>query len=370
MEEIVNSALSIDEQAALFTALDYLFRLRSAQNTAQTAAGSRKVEIPPARSPVMQATYRRIAALAATDLPIWLVGEKGTELEWVARMIHRLRGLSESGFLVWNYRGLESGSRGAPWSYLKEHGPEGADLTVVAGGMDQVPGSIQGSLLRYLVEELGRPSMFRIIVTSGPLDLRDAVPDHILPDLFAFLNPTRVEIPTLRSRTEDLEGLMGFWARSRSLPDPTSRLVPESLAILRGYHWPGNTEELIMVTTYASKKRPTGPIRPEDLPESVRGRESRDKPLLGILEQIARAEGFRVLASEEGRRRLAQFLSQRVGEKTSAAEVQILLRTGRETTRRLLRSLELQGVVEGIAGAKAQRVTRYLCRKIEEPGEQ
>jgi len=90
---------------------------------------------------------------------------------------------------------------------------------------------------------------------------------------------------------------------------------------------------------------------------------------MNILEHVGRVEGFRALASEEGRRRLALFLSQRVGERTSAAEVQTLLRTGRETTRRLLRSLEERGVVQGIAGGKAQRVTRFLCRKVEEFGE-
>ena len=93
-----------------------------------------------------------------------------------------------------------------------------------------------------------------------------------------------------------------------------------------------------------------------------------DKALLRILEEIAREEGFRALASEQGRLRLAQLLSSRVGEKMSTAEVQALLGTGRETTRRLLRSLKMRGVVQGIAGSKAQRVTRYLCRKVEEPG--
>ena len=125
----------------------------------------------------------------------------------------------------------------------------------------------------------------------------------------------------------------------------------------------------MMATVYACTKRPAGPLRPEDFPEGVQTARQEDPTLLRIVEIVSEIEGYRVLSSEEGRRRLSFFLSQRAGEKISAAEVQALLGAGRETTRRLLRSLEKRGVVQGVAGEKAQRVTRYLCCKVEDLAE-
>jgi len=156
--------------------------------------------------------------------------------------------------------------------------------------------------------------------------------------------------------------MIDFVAAQRGLGATTARLTPEALDLLHGYHWPGNTEELDHMVAFLVGRRPAGSIRPEDLPETVRPQSDFPKQILEDLEELVGAERFRVLAGDEGRRRFADFLCAFGSERFGAGEIQRFLGLGRETARRLLRSLEQRGLIHGERGARGMRVTRYSLR--------
>lgn len=355
--EIVRSGLSANEQTNLITAVDYLSRLAAARKVAQRTRGPAPT-IPSTENPRMQAAYRKLISLAATDLPIWLVGEKGTELESLARLVHRLRGLPEDTFRVWRPSVSKGRDDSAAWCDFDHLIHAGYESSVFAPAIDEASEAAQRALYRHLIDDFSRSQGCRTIIASRPVEHDDAG-NSTLAEMSAFLGPSRVDIPPLRSRIEDLPALIRFFASSRGLKEPTGRLEREAIEELRAYHWPGNVDELEMVIAFVLRMRPSGPIRKEDLPETVRRPFGPDRDTLHVLGEIAIESKFRALRTDEGRNRLAIFLSERQGEDFRAGDIQILFGMGRETARRLLLSLESRGLVEGVKGAKERRTTRY-----------
>ncbi len=183
--------------------------------------------IPSSGNRSMQAAYQKLAGLAATDLPVWITGERGTELEWLARLIHKLRGLPDHTFHVWDY--------GRSWSMAlgELHQELGSDATIFVSGIEDSPGSFQKMLYQQLMAELSSEASFRIIVSSVPPDPSGIEVAGMIPELLSFLNPMRVEIPPLRNRTDDIPALIRFFTVSRGESDPLSRFDPQALDVLR-----------------------------------------------------------------------------------------------------------------------------------------
>lgn len=360
MEEAAGSDLNTKEQGDLFTALDYLCRLASARKLAAAARPIPTVEIPNVRSHAMQAAYRSLVKLAATDLPVWLSGEHGVGLEGIARLVHRLRGLTEETFHILDADAVEYNETLIPWNDLGRRAQGGSEITVFVRDVDQASKRFQRMLYRYLVEDLGSKGTVRIVATTGPLDLDAVIAGEAPADLFVFLNPMRIEIPPLRSRTRDLEGLMAFHARSRGLKDPVGRFSPEALEALRAYHWPGNTEELEMVLAFVLERRPSGAIGLQHLPQSVLPpMDAGVSALADFLGGVVTKRTFRILSGRrDARLKLAKFLHDVRGETFAASDIQGLLQLGRDTVRRLLAMLEAEGLVEGIKGSQGKRTTR------------
>lgn len=365
MEEIAGSALGTKQQADLFTALDYLCRLASARIVASTVRATSSPTIPSIRSHAMQAVYRRLVKLAATDLPIWLSGETGVELEEIARLIHRLRDLQENCFHLLESDGTDWSEIMIQWSRFMDGMGIGSEITVVVRDLERAPKRFQRGLYDYLVKDLRRNGTIRLVLITGPLDLTADIHSEVVAELFAFLHPMKVEIPPLRARTDDLECLIAFHVQSRAMmKDPVDRFTPEALEALRSYHWPGNTEELEMAVAYILHKKPVGAIGLQHLPETVVPPvEQAVEELANLLHRSGQASGFRVLKSRDGCLKLARYLC-RIGDETfTASDVQGLFHLGRETARRLLGFLQSEQLVEGIKGARSQRTTRFrsLC---------
>lgn len=307
----------------------------------------------------MQAAYRKLAGLAATDLPIWLSGEKGTELDWAATMVLRLRGIADEALRVWETVNGSGAHIMESWEDLTSTVRSTGDATVLARRADEAPKAVQRLLHDRLVQALsGKPS-FGIVVTSGPVDLEEGQSSHADLELFAFLTPMHVEIPPLRRRIEDLESLISFLAKSRGLPDPITRFSPEAMEALQNHHWPGNTEELAVTIAYALEKRPAGRVRIEDLPDTIRVQSAEEREIMAELEKIHKEQGFRILATDAQRRAVADFLIDPRRHTFRLLDVQKTFALGKETARRLLTTLIDCRVITGIKGAKGDRITSY-----------
>jgi hypothetical protein len=359
MAEITGSGLSEEDQARLLTALDYLYRFSAAEWVSRVAGMGLPALIPRTKNQPMQAAYRKLAGLAATDLPIWLAGERGTELEWAGRLVHRLRGGEDKDFNVLDVGGASYEGLRDRWADLALIGrPTGLE-TILVKRVDEAPERFRRDLHELLMADLrGGPSL-KIMVASGPINLAHEIPRGVFPDLFALLSPTRVEIPPLRRRLDDLAGLISFFAVSGGREDPTARFSPEATEALSAYHWPGNTEELEAALAYILKKRPSGHIRREDLPENILPPSPEEDSVVSVLEAVHREDGFRALATDEKRRGVARFLLNTPPKIFTAVDFQSKFDMGRETVRRLLAILVDRGLLTGLKGAKGKRITRY-----------
>jgi DNA-binding transcriptional ArsR family regulator len=360
IDEILESGLSSEEQSTLVTAVDYLHRLRSAQLVATAPEEPRDLCLPVIGSEVMQGTYRKLVGLSTTDLPIWLAGEKGTELAWAARFVHLLRGLPEDDFLTWDPERSTSPIHHVLRDGLMDEPIERREATVICEDLDKKGEACQKSVHEELLRALNHCGSGRLIVTSAPILLDFPCRQGMRPELWAFLAPTLVEIPPLRKRIEDVPALMNFFSRTHDGEKPSERLNREASALLEEHNWPGNVDELQVITNFILEKRPTGTIRAEHLPDSLRAKHDVDAELMHVLLKIQKNERFRALKLESGRIRLARFLiSCSEGETFSPSDVQRVVSLGRETARRHLQSLEEHGLIEGLKGAGGKRITRY-----------
>ncbi|HMK37241.1 MAG TPA: hypothetical protein VK463_19360 [Desulfomonilaceae bacterium] len=354
--EISQSRLSAKDQAVLCSATNYLFRLSAAEKTTRVASGGSKPIMPVTFSSHMQSAYRRLAELAATDLPVWLVGEKGTEIEPLARLVHTLRGFSENTFF------RVKTDEEISLEYLKEIASHRPDTTFFFQWIDEAPLRLQETLYARMVSDTERlASAMRIIVASEPRNQETSGPSHVFHSLAAFLAPMRVAVPPLRSRVRDIEELVKFSAASRNIPDPTPRFNPDVWEAFGTYHWPGNTEELQRVVAFVVHKRPAGTISAADLPDSVKPY-AMGEDVLRDLQKIAEEQKFRVVKTREGRRKVAHFLTERTSGTFTAGDIQSAFSLGRETARRFLSALHASGLIEGIRGAQNKRITRYRRR--------
>jgi DNA-binding NtrC family response regulator len=195
------------------------------------------------------------------------------------------------------------------------------------------------------------------VLDSGPVDLHTDPNHSIFPELFAFLSPTGVEVPPLRQRIEDLETIISSVSVNRVNSAILKRFEPAAFDALRHYHWPGNTAELSRVMTFVYRKRPTGQIRIEDLPPVFET--LKQNGVVAILKSIGNRHGFRILTKEDGIRDMLAFLKAHRSLEFKIRDFQSKFMLGPETTRRLLRSLECEGLIRGIKGAQGRRTTRY-----------
>ncbi|MDE2368855.1 MAG: nitric oxide reductase transcriptional regulator NorR [Burkholderiales bacterium] len=256
---------------------DELQRMRLAQDSGSPAlpsdapAGDEIV----GQSTALRALLREVDIVAASDLPVLLLGETGVGKELFARRLHRQsarrrplvhvncaalpEALAESE-LFGHVRGAYSGA-----------GSDRAGRFEVADGgtlfldeIGELPLSIQAKLLRTLqngeIQRLGedRPRHVdvRVIVATNR-DLGQGVRDgSFRADLFHRLSVYPVHIPPLRERGHDILLLAGrFLELNRArLGLRSLRLSAEGEALLLRYRWPGNVRELEHVISRAAIK--------------------------------------------------------------------------------------------------------------------
>src|SRR6185503_13277065 len=238
----------------------------------------------------LTAAFDDLAVVARTGAAILISGETGTGKELVARAVHSFAGrtgtfvavncgalpetLAESelfGFRKGAFSGatqdrlglIRSADRGT--LFLDEIG----DLAV---------GS-QATLLRVLQEREVCP-----VGTSEPVavDLQVVAATHhdleasviegrFRRDLHARLAAFTLRLPALRERLDDLGLLIAeLLARTPADGGPV-RFTAEAAAAMLQHDWPSNIRELAACLVVATALARGEPVRPEHLPEAVRG---------------------------------------------------------------------------------------------------
>jgi len=210
----------------------------------------------------MDPMLRRVAA---SDLPVLVVGETGSGKEFVARQIHSLSARSRKAFIKLNCAALPPelferqlfGSDAGPLDGAAKSSPghleladEGTILLDEIGDMDP---RLQAKLLQVLEDQ----QFFRLGATEATkVDVRVIATTHLnlethveigefRRDLYYRLNVMNVAVPPLRERRGDIIPLALLFLKKYSRPKspPTSISSDLSTALIE-YSWPGNVREL------------------------------------------------------------------------------------------------------------------------------
>ncbi len=214
-------------------------------------------------SPPMQKLIALLERIAPSQVNVLITGESGTGKELVARALHLNSerkayqfvpincGAIPENLLESELFGHEKGAfTGA--DRRKEGLFETADNgTLFLDEIGELPMSMQVKLLRVLQEREFRrvggtenlPLNIRLIAATNQ-DLEQMVEDGAFrEDLFYRLNVVSVELPPLRTRTEDIPQLVETFYRQHT-GRSDYRIHSTALKLLLNYHWPGNVREL------------------------------------------------------------------------------------------------------------------------------
>jgi transcriptional regulator with GAF, ATPase, and Fis domain len=286
--QIVSIAMLFAEQAELLTR--YRQQLREevrllAEERGDASWAVRQLE--GSRDVRMQDLARLAKQVAASDLPVLLMGETGTGKEVLAQAIHAWSRRGEGPFVTLNCAAIpehlvESELFGHVKGAFSGAAGERAGRFLTANGgtllLDEIgdmPMPTQAKLLRVLqegtFEPVGSDKTMRVdvrVIAATHVDLRQAMHEGgFREDLFYRLAGFPLTLPPLRERLEDIGPI------AHSVLDGVARrtgrgpwqLTEPALEKLRRYAFPGNVRELANVLERATIFESEGTITPEML---------------------------------------------------------------------------------------------------------
>jgi two-component system NtrC family response regulator len=218
------------------------------------------------KTAAMQAVYKRIDKISATNATVLLLGESGTGKELAARALHEKSNRSSQKFIAINCGAIAESIAEAELFGAEKGAFTGANTTKIGrfeaadngtiflDEIGELSPSLQAHLLRFLQEgcitRLGSNDEISInvrVIAATHRDLEKEVKNgNFREDLFYRLNVVPIQIPPLRARQQDIALLADHFikihAKQHNCTPPF--LTPELYRQLLEYHWPGNVREL------------------------------------------------------------------------------------------------------------------------------
>ncbi len=248
-------------------------------------------------SPSLKQIVEAVRRAAPTNATVLIQGESGVGKELVARMIHRNSLRSRERFVQVNCAaipdelieselfGHEKGSfTGATEKQIGKF--EQADRgTIFLDEVGDMSLKTQAKVLRVLqegeVERVGSARTLKVdvrVIAATNKDLEKEIEKgNFREDLFFRLSVIPIFVPPLRDRTEDIPLLARHFADlfSRENNFRPKRFTPAALQALQRHRWKGNIRELRNTIERVIIMSSTDAVDLADLPESLRGGESR-----------------------------------------------------------------------------------------------
>jgi two-component system NtrC family response regulator len=252
-------------------------------------------------SHAIQHVRQLIARVAPTHSTVLILGETGTGKELVARALHQQSLRAEMPFVAVNCGALPEalieselfGHRKGAFTGADEHRVglfEVADGgTLMLDEIGELPMAMQSKLLRVLesgeIRRVGENDAFSVDVrvicaTHQPLE-QMVHENRFREDLMFRINTFEIQLPSLRSRLEDIPELtQHLLKRLRFVSsDDTPAISAEALELLQSHVWPGNVRELANVIEHATILCDAPPITPAHLPRDFDARRLRNGSL-------------------------------------------------------------------------------------------
>tara|TARA_Y100000994_G_scaffold249594_1_gene262376 strand:- start:5779 stop:6987 length:1209 start_codon:yes stop_codon:yes gene_type:complete len=201
-----------------------------------------------------------------TDISILVTGESGTGKDVIPKIIHEnsLRkhgqfiavncGAIPEGTIDSELFGHEKGAFTGAINSRKGYFEVANNGTIFLDEIGDLPMQTQVRLLRVLENgefiKVGSSKVEKInvrLIAATNINLIEAVKKNkFREDLFYRINTIQIEMPSLRSRKEDIHLMFRKFASdfSEKHKIPTIRLTDKSIEIIEKYNWPGNIREL------------------------------------------------------------------------------------------------------------------------------
>jgi DNA-binding NtrC family response regulator len=267
-------------------------------------------QLPPAivaASPLMQALFRDVSLIAASESRVLITGESGVGKEVVADVIHSWSPRSAGQLVKVNCAAipetlLESELFGhEKGAFTGAVAPRMGRFQMADGGtifLDEIADmaqQLQAKLLRVAqdgrFQRIGSNTEIHVnarILAATNRNLEEEVKaGRFREDLFYRLNVVELTVPPLRERREDIlplaNQLLARFTQSRA------RLSSSVAACLENYSWPGNVRELANAMERAALLCRGDLIVPEHLPARIHASlrpAATESPDAGKLEEV------------------------------------------------------------------------------------
>ena len=238
------------------------------------------------RSAPMEAIFKLIPEVAASEASVLLTGETGTGKELIAKAIHAKSGRSHRPFIAINCGAipdtlLESELFGhQKGAFTGAIQARKGFLEVVSGGtlfldeVGEISQKMQVDLLRVLdnkkITRIGSTNPVDVdfrLISATRRDLEAAIgAGRFREDFFYRINVIQIPVPPLRQRREDIPLLLSCFLEKYS--QETSKQVDhvsrDTVAELKRYDWPGNVRELENAVERAVVLSKSRTLRTED----------------------------------------------------------------------------------------------------------
>ncbi len=237
-----------------------------------------------ADSPAMRKVMDLATRVAPHTTTVLITGESGTGKEVLARSVHRMSPRRDGPFVAVNCGAIPENlleselfghAKGAftgatadkPGLFEEAHGG-----TLLLDEVGELPAALQVKLLRALQEgeirRVGESAARKVdarLLAATARDLEAEVREgRFREDLLYRLNVVNIHIPPLRTRPEDLDGLVAaLLARVSAKSGREGRITAAALEAIRVRAWPGNVRELENALERAAVLSSDGVIGPE-----------------------------------------------------------------------------------------------------------
>ena len=219
----------------------------------------------PTQNPAMIRLLHQAERVAASNLSIFIHGERGTGKEMLARAIHNASPARKGTFVMVDASAQSPDQFAAAffgqarlWGGTQEEQPgfleEAEDGTIFLCEIEHLPLPVQVRLRRILqTGEYYRENSTRIrgcnvrFIVSSAVDLTSpAYQDRFSPDLLYHLMINSLMVPPLRERIEDLPQLIALFREkgSAKIQKQITGFSDEYLELLAKYDFPDNIQEL------------------------------------------------------------------------------------------------------------------------------